>query len=250
VRKRLQAIFFDLGGTLFSNTQIPLICAPLLTEVAKRLGVEGGLPGLGPAFVQAMQEANAQYLKRPYYLHRDLFRDVCRTLARAFDQEATPEFLDWFSRAQREVMTRQPRLRDDCLDTLRALRSRGLELALVSNIDDDYLEPMLENLNLTPLFDHWTSSQAARSCKPDPGIFQHALRRAGCDAEEVLFVGDSRVHDIDGAGRMGMETALISEQGGVSQLDDEHHESNPDHVIHQLSELIEIIDRRELGASA
>ena len=248
--KQLRAIFFDLGGTLFSNRQIPLICAPLLIEVAKRLGVESGLSSLGPAFVQAMQKTNAQYLNRPYYLHRNLFHDVWRELARAFDQEATPEFLDWFSRAQREVMTSQPRLRDDCLDTLRALRSRGLELAIVSNIDDDYLEPMLENLRLAPLFDHWTSSQAARSCKPDPGIFQHALRRAGCNVEEVLFVGDSRVHDIEGAGRMGMETVLISEQGGVSHLDDEHFDSDPDHVIAELSELIEIIDRRELGASA
>jgi putative hydrolase of the HAD superfamily len=109
---------------------------------------------------------------------------------------------------------------------------------------------MLENLGLAPLFDHWTSSQAARSCKPDPGIFQHALCRAGCNAEEVLFVGDSRVHDIEGAGRMGMETVLISEEGGVSHLDDEHFDSDPDHVIATLTELIEIIDRRELEASA
>ena len=29
----IRAIFFDLGGTLFSNRQIPLVCMPVLEEV-------------------------------------------------------------------------------------------------------------------------------------------------------------------------------------------------------------------------
>ena len=47
---RTRAVFFDLGGTLFSNRQIPLACMPELEEAARRLGVEGGVAGIGRAF--------------------------------------------------------------------------------------------------------------------------------------------------------------------------------------------------------
>jgi HAD superfamily hydrolase (TIGR01509 family) len=129
-------------------------------------------------------------------------------------------------------------LRDDCLETLEALRSQGLSLALVSNIDDDFLEPMLEHLDLRPYFDDWISSELAGSCKPDARIFHYALERASCGPEEAMFVGDSRVHDIQGARGVGLRSVLIS---GVSHLDDESFQAEPDHVIRALSELPGIV---------
>jgi putative hydrolase of the HAD superfamily len=107
---------------------------------------------------------------------------------------------------------------------------------------------MLEHLELRPYFDHWISSEAARSCKPDPGIFRAALEEVGCRPEEVIFVGDSRVHDIQGARALGIRTVLISEDGGVSHLDDENFLAEPDHVIGALSELLELgdVDGQEL----
>ena len=35
---RTRAVFFDLGGTLFSNLEILRICTPLLPQAARRLG--------------------------------------------------------------------------------------------------------------------------------------------------------------------------------------------------------------------
>ena len=244
----IRAIFFDLGGTLFSNRQIPVACMPVLEEAAQRLGIEGGLAGIGRAFVEATRWTNGRYLNRPYYLHRDLFQDTAARLRDELGLEAAPDFNEWFYEAQRAVMIRQMVLREDCLETLEALRSRGFRLSLVSNIDDDFLDPMLENLQLRPYFDHWISSEAARSCKPDGGIFRLALERAGCRPEEVIFVGDSRVHDIQGAGAAGIRSVLIIEEGGVSHLDDENFAVDPDFVIEALSELKEIVGPRRRGA--
>ena len=244
----IRAVFFDLGGTLLSNIQIPLVCMPVLEEAASRLGVEGGISGIGQAFVVASRQTNANYVNRPYYLHRDLFLDTSRVLLEVLGREQSEEFSDWFCRAQREVMIAQLVLRDDCFETLAALRSLGFLLAIVSNIDDDYLEPMMENLGLRPYFDHWISSEAAGSCKPDPGIFHHALRKAGCRKEEVVFVGDSRIHDIQGARAVGMTAVLITEEGGVSHLDDEDFDAQPDHVIANLSELLDLVDGRDSGS--
>jgi len=240
VMNGIRAIFFDLGGTLFSNRQIPVVCMPVLEEAARRLGVEGGLGGIGGAFLDATRQTNEDFLKRPYYLHRDLFLDIARRLLAVLGREPSAEFCEWFYEAQREVMVGQLVLRDDCLETLAALRSRGLQLAIVSNIDDDYLEPMLDHLALRPYFEHCISSEAAGSCKPDTGIFRHALHRTGCEREEVIFVGDSRIHDIQGANGAGIRSVLIVEEGGVSHLDDENFAVEPDHVIGELSELLQI----------
>lgn len=246
---RTRAVFFDLGGTLFSNLEVLRVSLPLLAEATRRLGVEGGLRRAGLAFLQATRQANESYVNRPFYLHRDLFLDSYRLFAKAFGQEASSEFLAWFYEAQRESVVSNLSLREDCLETLRALRERGLLLSLVSNIDDDYLEPMLDNLGLRPLFDQWTSSQEAGSCKPDPKIFWHALRKARCQEEEVVFVGDSRVHDIQGASALGMTAVLITEEGGVSQLDEEELDVQPDHVIESLSELLDVVNGRDSGTA-
>ncbi|MBW1683517.1 MAG: HAD family hydrolase [Deltaproteobacteria bacterium] len=243
----IRAIFFDLGGTLFSNRQIPVACMPVLEEAARRLGIDGGIAGIGSAFVDASRLTNESYVNRPYYLHRDLFLDTAARLLEVLGLEASEEFNEWFYEAQRTVLIRQMLLREDCLETLDALRSRGFQLLLVSNIDDDLLDPMLDNLGLRPYFDHWISSEAARSCKPDAGIFRQALERAGCGPEEVIFVGDSRVHDIQGARAVGIRSVLISEEGGVSHFDDENFLAEPDHVIRALSEVKEIVGARSGG---
>ncbi len=240
----IRAIFFDLGGTLFSNLDIPRVNARAIVEAAQRLGFEGEFGEIGLAYVRAAREVNDLYMQRSYYLHRDHFYDTYRAFARSFEQEATDEFLEWFYQAQRTSMVEGLALRDDCVETLRALRARDLGLAIVSNIDDDYLEGMLRNLELEPLFDHWISSEAAQSCKPDPKIFECALRRADCRADEVVFVGDSRIHDIQGARALGMTTVLLVEEGGVSHLDDADFEAEPDHVISRLAEVVELVDAR------
>ena len=50
--------------------------------------------------------------------------------------------------------------------------------------------------------------------KPHPSIFQAALTQAGVIAEESLMVGDSLMHDVLGARRLGMRAVLLS-RGGV-----------------------------------
>ncbi len=237
---KIRAVFFDLGGTLFSNRQIPVVCTPVLEEAANRLGLEGGIAAIARQFVDATQTANAEYVERPYYLHRDLFLDTARLLRKSLGQEESEEFNQWLYRSQRAAMVEELTLREDCLETLEALRSRELVLTVVSNIDDDYLDPMMVNLGLDQIFDHWISSEKAGSCKPHSGIFEFALRKVGHDPEEVIFVGDSRVHDIQGARRVGMRSVLISERGGMSHLDDENLKVEPDHHIGALSELLEL----------
>jgi FMN phosphatase YigB (HAD superfamily) len=126
---------------------------------------------------------------------------------------------------------------------LEALRDRGIYRGVVSNADDDFLGPILERHGLAALVDDWTSSEEADSCKPDPEIYRWALRKAGCAAAEVLFVGDSLQHDIAGADAVGMRTALVANGLPAAPLSDGlDAPARPDFELRTLTELLAVID--------
>jgi putative hydrolase of the HAD superfamily len=118
-----------------------------------------------------------------------------------------------------------------------ALRQSGLHVQIVSNIDDEQLHGLVERLGLRPVLDAWTSSEEAGSCKPDPGIYRWALTKAGCRPADVLFVGDSLGHDVEGPAAMGMRTAWMVEAGADSDPGD----VRPDFVVHHLAEVPDLV---------
>jgi putative hydrolase of the HAD superfamily len=129
-------------------------------------------------------------------------------------------------------------LREGVIETLQALRDRGLHIGMVSNIDDDQLEHLLAVAAVRPYFDSLLSSEAAGACKPHRAIFEEALRRAGCAPQEALFVGDTIDQDIAGANAMGMRSVLIWHR------DDKEpalERARPTHVIRRIPELLELL---------
>lgn len=240
--KPYRAVFFDLGGTLFSYRDVGRWTFGALLASAKKLGADAEGREIGRAYRDASRAANESYIDRPYYLHRDLFRDTFRLFAERLGSEASQDFLDFSEAALREALVGNMVLRSDCLETLRTLKAKGLYLSIVSNIDDDYLMPMVADSGLDAVLDHWTSSEEARSCKPDPGFFRLALEKAGCTAEQVLFVGDSPTHDIRGAKDIGMTAALIVEGDAEPPLQDGRESVPPDYRIQALSELIALVE--------
>ena len=236
------AVFFDLGGTLFSYAQVGRSSGSIVIEGARRLGVEAERRVIGRAYRRASADAYAKIGKQRFYLHRDLFRETFKGFARELGQEATEDFLSWTETAQRQGLLAHMKPREDCHETLKALRERGLYLSIVSNIDDDYLHPLIEKWELAPLLDHWTSSEEARSCKPDRAFFELAMKKAGVEAEAVLFVGDSPEHDIQGARGVGMTSVLIVEDGQAPPLQSGDVEVEPHHEIHALGELLALVE--------
>ncbi len=240
---RFNAVLFDFGGTLFSYRRIGVEALDLLRRGAERLGLELELPTLGRVYREASRAAYQAFARLPFYLHRDLFHETFRRFAASLGARTTPEQLDWYHEEQRLLLLESFELRSDCVEILQSLRRRGLHVGVVSNIDDDYLVPMLERAGLSDVLDAWTSSEEAASCKPDPGIFQHALRKADARPENVLFVGDSLEHDVAGARRLGMTTVLIQEEGAAAPGAGVGEAGEPHHVIESLSELVPILRR-------
>ena len=90
-------------------------------------------------------------------------------------------------------------------ESLRRLKRRGLELAVVANFDLT-LHEWLKRLGLETFFAIVVTPADAGVTKPDPQIFLLALERLGVRPERALHVGDGAV-DEEGARAAAMHFA-------------------------------------------
>jgi 2-haloalkanoic acid dehalogenase type II len=232
-----RAVFFDFGGTLFSYAEVRPHFDRMLRELARRHALTAPMEEIRRTFRRTVAKKMEEFLPRPFYLHRDLFEaaevDLLTELG-ASPREGNDSLL-YLGQSAAALVAVQPR--KGLGETLAALRGRGLHLGIVSNIDDDQFHPLFERIGLGSYFDAVTTSEEARSCKPHPGIYRHALRKAGgIAAEEVVFVGDSLDYDVAGAKALGMTTVLIRDFPGELAGGED-----PDHVIEAIPELLQII---------
>jgi putative hydrolase of the HAD superfamily len=235
---RVRAVLFDFGGTLFDYATLAAGERDSVVALARWAGVTAEPATILRLYRAALKRVFYQYLPRPYYLHRDLFRDVLLAMAEDLKTTITEEQLARYRALQHERRERNFALREGVHDTLSALRARGCHLGIVSNADDDQFAHMVELGQLQPYFDSLLSSEQARSCKPALVIFQEALWRADCAPEEALFVGDSLQQDIAGANRMGLQSVLIWSDADREPPSGEHR---PRYVIRHIPALLELV---------
>ncbi len=234
----VRAVLFDLGGTLYEYERLEPGDRESLLELASGAGSRAEPQTVYQAYRTALKNVFYQYLPRPFYLHRDLFRDALLETAQRLGVEFSKELMEGYFASQRKRRERLFALREGVVQTLEELRSRGLCLGIVSNVDEDQLAFLVALGQLERYFHFILSSEKARSCKPDPAIFEQALRRAGCAPKEALFVGDSLQQDIAGAKRVGMRAVLLWHRTDRTPPD---HGSKPDHVIQSIPQVLQLV---------
>ena len=239
----VEGIFFDLGGTLFSYRNVARTNIPILVESAARMGAQASEAEIKTAYARASQTVSHAYADKPYYLHRDMFSDMFQAFCDFIGGSRDQAVYDWYLDTHQRALVDCLEIKADCIATLDALKRRGLYLSIVSNIDDDMLEPLVAREQLHDYFDHWTSSEAAGSCKPHRRFFEVALEKSRLNPENVLFVGDSPEHDVIGANALGMQTVLIVEDGIEPPMQTGRAAIDPDHTIRDLHELTRLTAR-------
>jgi putative hydrolase of the HAD superfamily len=241
-RDPIHAVFFDFADTLFSSRMLRDVHLRQLRFVGDAIGVTASDDELRASYREGLGIAYRSVASRPYYLHRELFGQAFIAMARTFGRELDPEQVEHAVDRQYEATIEAAELRADCLDSLRSLRERGLHVQIVSNMDEDQLGALVRRLGLRSSIDACTSSESARSCKPDTGIYECALEKARCQAEQVLFVGDTPAPDVTGPQAMGMLTALL-----VADARPGAEDCFPDFVIERIGQVVEIVDQELVG---
>lgn len=107
---------------------------------------------------------------------------------------------------------------DDVIPALAALRDRGLKLTVVSNANGR-LCALLDRLDLATSFDCVLDSHDEGVEKPDPRIFEIALKRSGAAPESTIHVGDLYTVDVLGARAAGLRGVLLDQKGLYEDAD-------------------------------
>ncbi len=106
---------------------------------------------------------------------------------------------------------------DDVVPALTELKARQLILGLISNVQRE-IASLLNEVGLSPWLQVVVTSQEAGFIKPQPGIFQFALRRAGVQPSEAIYIGDQYQIDVGGANNVGMKGVLLDRDGDFAEV--------------------------------
>lgn len=97
----------------------------------------------------------------------------------------------------------------NALSAIESLHDKGYKLGLVSNGKTPFQERNFNALGVSHLFGSVVVSEAVGFRKPEPEIFMLACKALDTAPENVVFVGDNPVADIEGANSSGMYTVYI-----------------------------------------
>jgi HAD superfamily hydrolase (TIGR01509 family) len=136
-------------------------------------------------------------------------------------------------------------LEPDAVETLRALRDRGLKIGVLSNTiwPRRRHEEIFVRDGVHELLDGAVYTSEIPHTKPHPEAFLAAMRAVGVtEPSQCLFVGDRLFDDVWGAQNVGMRAVHLPHSAiPVEQVG--HTEGTPDATIQRLSELPALIDR-------
>jgi HAD superfamily hydrolase (TIGR01509 family) len=201
---RFEAVLFDLGDTLIRLTGSG---AELLQDAAATLGVSIDPAAASRVWRRVLDRSStAEELAKGRDLSTDRHRKVWTEL---YTQAGCEELAAGLSDRMYEltVAAESWEAFPDTVPTLRAVRSRGLRVAVVSDTGFD-LRPALDRLGLTPYLHAVVMSYEQGMCKPEPAVFRTACDRLGVRPERALMVGDNPLTD-SGAVTAGLYAFLL-----------------------------------------
>lgn len=218
---RLEAVLLDLDGTLVDSAE------DLRDALNEILAGEGLRPVTGEE-VRAM-------------IGDGVLKLVERGLARTGGDPAgaaalAPAFLG----AYEPRASRKTTLYPGVLDTLRALRTAGLRLAVVTNKPEAATRQILDALGLAGLIEAVVGGDTLPERKPHPAPVTAALRALAAAPEAAVMVGDNH-HDVEAGHGAGLKAVLV----GYGYAHGDPQTLGADRVVEAFAELPEAL--RALG---
>jgi HAD superfamily hydrolase (TIGR01509 family) len=201
---RFEAVLFDLGDTLIRLTGSG---AELLQDAAATLGASIDPAAASRVWRRVLDRSStAEELAKGRDLSTERHREVWTELYGAAGCEELAAGLS-DRLYERTVAAESWEAFPDTAPTLEAVRSRGLQVAAVSDTGFD-LRPALKRLGLMPHFDAVLMSYEQGVCKPDASVFRAACGRLGVRPQRALMVGDNPLTD-SGAVTAGLYAFLL-----------------------------------------
>lgn len=216
----IKAVIFDVGGTLLRPKE-PYNDTVL--NVVRSAGVDVTAEELHRAVQPATDElwrrtgrdldlwANDHTIREFWTLYYDIILEEL-----GVSEAERPSIAERLYRVyqQHEHWQTYP----EAEEVLQRLHDEGYTLGVVSDWQTTLLK-ILDHLELTRYFQFVVVSAIVKTGKPTPSMFREAVRRAGVDAHEAVFVGDLYVTDIVGSRAAGMHPVLVDRSRTPAPVD-------------------------------
>ena len=137
-----------------------------------------------------------------------------------------------YDRFDEDALTRWV-LRPFVLESLVAIKAKGIRTALVSNLGGKTLTAALSKFGLTNYFDIVISRYDVKNLKPSPEGLHLALAKLGVRKDASIFVGDS-LDDVYAAKTAGIRVIIITSGENATE---EILAAQPDNMIQCHKEL-------------
>jgi HAD superfamily hydrolase (TIGR01549 family) len=228
---RIQAVIFDWGGTLSEFADIELydmwkLAAQHLARATGRDEAE---------LTDKLLAAELRYWDGVKAAQRTgTLSEILAAESRALGLDVTLAVIEEAAQHHLDSWTPHIRHHADAAPTLRALRTSGLKLGLLSNTHwpASFHEHFLERDGLLELLDVRSYTSGMSHSKPHPLAFQHVLGQLGVLPEHAVMVGDRPVDDVWGAQNAGL-LGIWRPHPGSPELG----QVTPNAVIKTLAEL-------------
>ena len=240
----IQAVFFDMGGTIetfWYSRELRLQATPGIQQLLLAAGIDlqlkskqlyelitDGLVRYHRWRVQTLEELPPQRVWRDYILSG--YPVDSKKL------EAIAEGLTIYI----ETHYYHREMRPEIPMVLDAIQRLGLKIGLISNVSSRGQVPNnLEQYGIRHYFDPIVLSSTYGRRKPDPAIFHFAARLASVPAGSCVYVGDRIARDIVGARKAGYKLAIQIRHNFKHGEDDKG--ALPDAIISNMTELVHIL---------
>ena len=198
-KSQIKALFFDLDHTLWDFEANSALAFKSLFE-------EYDIPLDLHQFLTVYIPNNNVYWKkyREGKIDKQTLRfERLKTVFDILNYPATNTLIDDLADAYIQTLPEYNILFEGAIEMLTTLNAH-YDLHIITNGFQDVQYFKMKNSGLLPFFDTVTDSSSVGVKKPDPKIFEHALKVGGVFPHESIMIGDNLEADIEGALATGM----------------------------------------------
>lgn len=200
-KEKITDIFFDLDHTLWDfdkNSELTF----------NKILSENGFTIETQRFIEVYAPINLEFWK--LYRENSISKTELRfqRLERTFSAlgiSVKREIIDLLSEQYIQELTGFNHLVENANTILEYLNPK-YNLHIITNGFQEVQDKKLRNSGIIDFFDQIINSEMAGVKKPNPLIFELALKNAGTTPEKAVMIGDSLEADILGAQAMGLQT--------------------------------------------
>lgn len=192
MRQDLDAVAFDLDGTLYPNYRFYFRLLPFIVREHKLLRAMGSARDTLRSAAQ-----DGRFYDIQARIMADILKDDPEKIYTKTEQLI---YRGW------EPLFKKVRLFPYVHETLQAFRGNGLKLGLLSDF------PPLKKLEYLGIAAYWDAvlcSEETGRLKPDPNPFLALSEALHVPPHRILYVGNSVEYDIKGAKNAGFKAALV-----------------------------------------